>query len=56
MEYSSLQTCLTATVTHVPYRIIQCYLSPKTDDVPTFIPANYSGIKLLEHALTVFIS
>jgi len=32
-------TCHTATGTHVPYMITQCYLPPDRGDVPAFIPA-----------------
>jgi len=35
-------TCLTATGTHVPYRITQCYLPP---DIPAFTPAE-AGTRL----------
>jgi len=30
----------TATGTHVPYWIIQCYLPPGRGDIPAFTPAN----------------
>ena len=39
-EYSSLQTCLTATGTHVPNGITQCYLPPGKYDIPAFTPVN----------------
>jgi len=35
--YSSCR--LTATGTHVPYGITQCYLSPSRGDIPAFTPA-----------------
>ena len=35
--YSSLQ--LTATGTHIPYGITQCYLPPGRGDIPAFTPA-----------------
>jgi len=35
-EYSSYATCLTAMVTHVPYGITQCYLTPSRDDTATW--------------------
>jgi len=31
----------TATLTHVPYGITQCYLPPGRNDIPAFTPANY---------------
>jgi len=39
-KYSSLQTAYTATGTHVPYGIKQCYLPPGRGDIPAFTPAN----------------
>jgi len=36
--YSSL----TATGTHMPYRITRCYLPPDNSDIPTFTPAKRS--------------
>ena len=33
------QTCLTATGTHTPYRITQCYLPPDRGNLPAFTPA-----------------
>ena len=38
-------TCHTATGTHMPRRITQCYLSPDRGDIPTFTPAE-AGIRL----------
>jgi len=32
-------TCHTATRTHMPYRITQCYLPPDRGDIPAFTPA-----------------
>jgi len=32
-------TSLTATGTHMPYGITQCYLPPDNSDIPTFTPA-----------------
>jgi len=32
-------TCHTATGTHVPYGITQCYLPPDGGDIPAFTPA-----------------
>ena len=32
-------TCHTATETHMPDRIIQCYLPPDRNDIPAFTPA-----------------
>ena len=32
-------TCHAATGTHMPYRIIQCYLPPDGGDIPAFTPA-----------------
>jgi len=32
-------TCHTATGTHMPYRITQCYLQPDRGDIPAFTPA-----------------
>jgi len=32
-------TCHTATGTHMPYGITQCYLPPDTGDIPAFTPA-----------------
>ena len=36
--YSSLRKRLTATGTHMPYVITQCYLPPGRGDIPAFIP------------------
>ena len=33
------QTCLTATGTHMPYGITQCYRPPDRGDLPAFTPA-----------------
>ena len=38
-------TCHTATGTHVPYGITQCYLPPGGGDIPAFIPAE-AGTRL----------
>jgi len=38
-------TCHTATGTHMPYRITQCYLPPDTGDIPAFTPAK-AGTRL----------
>jgi len=38
-------TCHTATGTHMPYRITQCYLPPDRGDIPAFIPAE-AGTRL----------
>jgi len=35
MEYSSWQQAFTATGTHVPYKIIQCYLPPLPHPIKT---------------------
>jgi len=40
-------TCHTATGTHMPYRITQCYLPPDRGDIPAFIPAE-AGTRLSE--------
>jgi len=40
MDNSISQTCLTATGTHVPHGITQCYLPPGRGDIPAFTPAN----------------
>ena len=39
--YSSLQAkpVITATGTHLPYAITQCYLPPGRGDIPAFTPA-----------------
>jgi len=37
IKYSSSQTCLTVTGTHMPYGITQCYLPPSRGDM-TFLP------------------
>jgi len=39
------QTCHTATGTHVPYRVTQCYLPPGRGDIPAFNPAK-AGTRL----------
>ena len=36
---------LTATATHIPYGITQCYLPPGRGDIPAFTPAE-AGIDL----------
>jgi len=36
---------LTATRTHMPYRITQCYLPPDRGDIPAFTPAE-AGTRL----------
>jgi len=36
---SSQLRCCTATGTHMPYGITQCYLPPDSDDIPAFTPA-----------------
>jgi len=33
------QTCFTATGTHMPYGITQCYLPPDRGDIPAFTPS-----------------
>ena len=38
-------TCHTATGTHMPYGIIQCYLPPDRGDIPAFTPAE-AGTRL----------
>ena len=38
-------TCHTATGTHMPYRITQCYLPPDRADIPVFTPAK-AGTRL----------
>ena len=38
-------TCLSATGTHMPYRIIQYYLPPDKGDIPAFTPAE-AGTRL----------
>ena len=38
-------TCHTATGTHMPYRITQCYLPPNRGDIPVFTPAE-AGTRL----------
>ena len=35
--YSSSQSCHTATGTHTPYGIIQCYLPPGRGDIPALV-------------------
>jgi len=41
MEYISLQQlAFTATGTHMPYGITQCYLPPGGGDIPAFTPAS----------------
>ena len=39
-------TCLTATGTHMPYWITQCYLPPSRGDIPAFTPAE-AGTRLM---------
>ena len=43
--YSSLQGCHTATGTHMPYGITQCYLPPGRGDIPALTPAE-AGTRL----------
>jgi len=38
-RYGSLQPCLTAMKTHMPYGITQCYLPPGRGDIPALNPA-----------------
>ena len=38
-------TCHTATGTHMPYRITQCYLPPDRADIPALTPAE-AGTRL----------
>jgi len=38
-------TCHTATGTHMPHRIAQCYLPPGRADIPTFTPVE-AGTRL----------
>jgi len=38
-------TCRTATGTHMPYRITQCYLPPDGGDIPAFTTAE-AGTRL----------
>jgi len=38
-------TCHTATGTHIPYGITQCYLLPDRGDIPAFTPAE-AGTRL----------
>ena len=38
--YSSSQTRLAATGTHVRYGVAHCYLPPDRGDTPAFTPAN----------------
>ena len=45
MEYSSSHGCRTATGTHMPYGITQCYLPPGRGDTPAFTPAE-AGTRL----------
>jgi len=40
-------TCLTATGTHMPYRITQCYLPSGRGDIPAFTPAE-AGTRLTD--------
>ena len=42
--YSSSQSCHTATGTHMPHGITQCYLPPDRADIPTLAPAE-AGIR-----------
>ena len=39
IQLSSQDTCVTATGTHVPYEITQCYLTPGRGDIPALTPA-----------------
>jgi len=41
-------TCHTATGTHMPYKITQCYLPPGRDDILAFNPAE-AGTQLSNH-------
>ena len=43
--YSSSQGCHTATGTHMPHGITQCYLPPGRGDIPAFTPAE-AGTRL----------
>ena len=43
-------TCHTATGTHMPYRITQCYLPPDRGDIPAFTPAE-AGTRLSDPGL-----
>jgi len=43
--YSSSQGCHTATGTHVPHGITQCYLPPDRGDIPALTPAE-AGTRL----------
>ena len=43
--YSSLQSCHTATKTHMPHGITQCYLPSGRGDIPALIPAE-AGTRL----------
>ena len=43
--YSSSQGCHTATGTHMPHGITQCYLPPGRDDIPALTPAE-AGTRL----------
>ena len=40
-------TCHTATETHIPYRIAQCYLPPDRGDISAFTPAE-AGTRLTD--------
>ena len=42
-----MQTAHTATGTHVPYRITQCYLPPGRGDIPALTPAEAGGTMLV---------
>jgi len=43
--YSSSQGCHTATGTHMPHGITQCYLPPGRGDIPALTPAE-AGARL----------
>ena len=44
-------TCHTATETHMPYRITQCYLPPDRGDIPACTPAE-AGTRLSDPGRT----
>ena len=47
--YSSLQAkpAITATGTHLPYGITQCYLPPGRGDIPAYTPAKAGGLEMV---------
>jgi len=47
-------TCHTATGTHMPYRITQCYLPPGRGDIPAFTP-DEAGTRLSSIKLACYI-